>query len=76
MDVQGAHECAEPQQHKARRLAETDAGAWAATYQATHGLSNIDMIAALQAAQAMILRYLERDDEERRTGFRHRMAGE
>jgi len=71
-----AHECAEPQQHKARRLAETDAGAWAATYQATHGLSNIDMIAALQAVQATILRYLDRDDEERRTGYRHRMAGE
>lgn len=76
MTIPRLHECAEPQRHKARRLAEIDVGAWAATYQATHGLSDIDMIAALQAVQATILRYLDRDDEERRTGFRHRMAGE
>ena len=76
MTIPRLHECAEPQRHKTRRLAEIDAETWAATYQAGHGLSSIDMIAALQAAQAMILRYLERDDEERRTGYRHRMAGE
>ena len=76
MTIPRLHECAEPQRHKTRRLAEIDAETWAATYQAGHGLSSIDMIAALQAVQAMFLRYLERDDEERRTGYRHRMAGE
>ena len=76
MTIPRLHECAEPQRHKTRRLAEIDAEAWAVTYQAGHGLSDIDMLAALQAVQAMFLRYLEHDDEERRTGYRHRMAGE
>jgi len=70
------YECGEGDRHKARRHAEMEVGLWLLDYMEAHGLSDIDMLAVLANATQQHLRHLDRDDEERRTGFRHRLAGE
>lgn len=68
--------CAEEDRHRAKRLAETQVFTWLLNYQEERGLSDIDMLGVLAEAQQLYVGYLDRNDEERRTGFRHRMAGE
>ena len=70
------HECTEEEQHRAARRAAAGLTTWLLGYQDEHGLSDMGMLVALGTAQWTFLRYVERDDEERRTGYRHRMAGE
>jgi hypothetical protein len=69
-------ECAEEAQHKARRLAVPEVENLLLRYQGEHGLSDIVMALVLTEITRMFLQYVGRDDEERRTGFRHRLAGE
>ena len=68
--------CTEQPRHDARRRAENDIEMMLLDYASDHGISDIDMLAVLGAISQMYVRYVDRDDEERRTGFRHRLAGE
>ncbi len=70
------YECAEEERHRAERLAESEVHMWLFEYQIEHGLSDIDMLTVLDYSHRVYLRHIDRDDEERRTGFRHRLAGE
>lgn len=71
-----ARECTEEDRHKACRKAEADLGIWLLDYVGEHGLTDVDMLRALSYVMDTTLRHVQRDDEERRTGFRHRLAGE
>jgi hypothetical protein len=68
--------CAEEDRHKAQRQAGTQVSLWLFGYAKAHGLSDLDMLGVLAEVTAVFLRYAARDDEERRTGYRHRLAGE
>lgn len=68
--------CPDSERHTARRRAETEVETWLVDYADEHGLSSIDLLVVLVAVSQMLLRYVDRDEEEQRTGFRHRMPGE
>ena len=69
-------ECADQVRHQAQQKARAEVGMWLLNYADEHGLSDLDMLTILNEATTTFLRYADRDDEERRTGFRHRLAGE
>ena len=69
-------ECAEEERHRARQSAEAEVETWVLGYAHDNGLSDLDLLRVLGYVTQTVLRYADRDDEERRTGFRHRMAGE
>lgn len=74
--VPGPTECTEQGRHKVRRRAESAVELMLLAYAEENHLSDIDMLAVLAGVSRMYLRYVDRDDEERRTGFHHRLAGE
>jgi hypothetical protein len=69
-------ECAEETRHRARRTARIHIEEMLLDYQQQRGLSDLDMLCVLSDIARTTLRYIDRNDEERRTGFRHRLAGE
>lgn len=74
--TQHASECTEGQRHAARQKARADVEEFVFDYASAHGIGYLDILGVLAEVSVTALRYADRDDEERRTGFRHRLPGE
>jgi hypothetical protein len=59
-----------------RHRAQSRADEWMWTFKEDHDLSELDMLEVLSYCQKVLLSYLMRDHDHRRSGHRRRLAGE